>query len=226
MHIPHHQHLLLLATGAARNKVSKAGQSKPSPAYGPVAAKNNRVVPGLAQQAGELFQMAGPVGEDQAVAVLAECGEGVCDDLPCALLISDQVSADGRHTARAGRVGVAVVPVRSRVNVQHRGGPAGDYKRVLAGCVAVKCDGVPAWSYLHGDQIVELVAAVRGGGEPEPAPCWDLREASLAPFVPSPCAMCTTTAFTSDGVRFRRLQLIARGGPGRWGSRGGNTRRS
>jgi hypothetical protein len=50
------------------------------------AAKNNRVVPGLAQQVGELFQMAGPVGEDQAVAVLAECGEDVRGDLPGALL--------------------------------------------------------------------------------------------------------------------------------------------
>jgi len=29
--------LPLLATGAARNKVPRAGQSKPSPAYGPVA---------------------------------------------------------------------------------------------------------------------------------------------------------------------------------------------
>ena len=40
------------------------------------ATENDRVVPGLAQQAGEFFQMAGPVGEDQAVAVLAECREG------------------------------------------------------------------------------------------------------------------------------------------------------
>jgi hypothetical protein len=60
------------------------------------AAKKNRVVPGLAQQAGELFQMAGPVGEDQAVAVLAERGEDVRDDLPGALLVGGQVPADGR----------------------------------------------------------------------------------------------------------------------------------
>jgi hypothetical protein len=70
------------------------------------AAEYDRVVPGLAQQAGELFQVAGPVGEDQAVAVLAECGEDVRDDLPGALLISGQVPVDGRHAARAGGVGV------------------------------------------------------------------------------------------------------------------------
>ena len=90
-------------------------------------------MPGLAQQAGELFQMAGPVGEDQAVAVLTERGEDVRDDLPGALLISGQVPVDGRHAAGTGRVGVAVVPVRSRVNVQHRGGSAGARERALAG---------------------------------------------------------------------------------------------
>jgi hypothetical protein len=59
----------------------------------------------------------------------------------------------------AGRVGVAVVPVRSRVNVQHGERAAGAQKRVLAGCVAGKRDGVPDRSHLHGEQIVELVAA-------------------------------------------------------------------
>ena len=123
--------------------------------------------------------MAGPVGQDQVVAVLAECGEDVRDYLPGALLIIGQVPVDGRHAARAGRVGVAVVPVRSRVNVQHGGGTAGTQKRVLAGCVAGKRDGVPDRSHLHGDQVVELVAAVRGGGQPEPAPCRDLLDRVL-----------------------------------------------
>ena len=102
--------------------------------------------------------MAGPVGQDQAVAVLAECGEDVRYDLPGALLISGQVPVDGCHAAGAGRVCVAVVPVRSRVNVHHRRRPAGAQKRVLAGWVAGECDGVPDRSHLHGDQVVELVA--------------------------------------------------------------------
>jgi hypothetical protein len=139
----------------------QAGQRRRAALGAHPAAEDDRVVPGLAQQAGELFRMAGPVGEDQAVAVLAECGEDVRDDLPGALLISGQVPVDGRHAARAGRVGVAIVPVRSRVNVQHGSGPAGTQKRVLAGWVAGECDGVPDRSHLHGDQIVELVAAVR-----------------------------------------------------------------
>ena len=55
-----------------------------------------------------------------------------------------------------------------------RGGPAGARQRVLAGCAPGQCDGVPDRSHLHGDQVVKLVAAVRGGGQPEPAPCRDL----------------------------------------------------
>jgi len=86
----------------------------------------------------------------------------------------------GLRPARAGRVSIAVVPVRSRVNVQHGGGrPAGAQKRVLAGCVAGECDGVPDRSHLHSDQVVELVAAVRGGGQPEPALCRDLLDRVL-----------------------------------------------
>jgi hypothetical protein len=61
----------------------QAGQRRRAAVGTHPAAENNRVVSGFAQQAGELFQMAGPVGEDQAVAVLAECGE------------------DGRRTRRA-----------------------------------------------------------------------------------------------------------------------------
>jgi hypothetical protein len=38
---------------------------------------------------------------------------------------------------------------------------------------------VPDRSGLHGDQVVELVAAVRGGGQPEPAPCRDLLDGVL-----------------------------------------------
>jgi len=32
---------------------------------------------------------------------------------------------------------------------------------------------------LHGDQVVKLVAAVRGSGQPEPAPCRDLLDCVL-----------------------------------------------
>jgi len=69
----------------------QAGQRRRAALGTHPAAENKRLVPGLAQQVGEPFQMAGPVGEDQAVAILAECGEDVCGDLPCALLIRDQV---------------------------------------------------------------------------------------------------------------------------------------
>ena len=49
----------------------------------------------------------------------------------------------------------------------------------VSGGVVGKCDGVPNWSHLHGDQVVELVAAVWGGGQPEPAPGRDLLDRVL-----------------------------------------------
>ena len=64
-----------------------------------------------------------------------------------ALLVSGQVPVDGRYAARAGRLGVAVVPVGSRVNIQHGGGPPSAHERVVPGCVAGKCDGVPDRSH-------------------------------------------------------------------------------
>src|SRR6202044_1131505 len=88
------------------------------------AAEDNRVVPGVAKQAGDLFQMAGPVGEYQAVAVFAERGDDVRDDLPGALPVSSQVTVDGGDAAGAGRVGVTAVPVPGRVDVQDRDGTA------------------------------------------------------------------------------------------------------
>ena len=38
---------------------------------------------------------------------------------------------------------------------------------------------MPDRSDLHSDQVIELVAAVRGGGQPEPAPCRDLLDRML-----------------------------------------------
>src|SRR5206468_6000528 len=72
-----------------------------------------------------------------------------------------------------------VIRVRSRVNVQHGGASAGAQEGVLAGNAAGECDGVPDRSYLQGDQVIELVAAVRGGGQAEPAPCRDLLDRVL-----------------------------------------------
>ena len=130
------------------------------------AAEDDRVVPGLAQQAGEPFRVAGPVGQDQAVAVLAEGGENVRGYLPGALLVSGHVPVDDCHPAGAGRVGIAVIPVRGRMNVQNGRGPPGAGKGFLAGRVAGERDGVPDRSGLPGDQVIELGAAVGGGGQP------------------------------------------------------------
>jgi hypothetical protein len=145
----------------------------------------------------------------QAVAVPGERGKDVRGDLPGALFVSGQVPLDVRHPARAGRIGTTVVAVRSRLNVQHRGGPAGAWKRVLAASVADECDGVPDRSHLHGDQVVEFVAAVRGGGQPQPSPCGDLLDRVLE------CGGRDMVALVSDdetvpGGQFR--DVVAAGG--------------
>ena len=82
-------------------------------------------MPGVAEHVGQLFQVACPVGQDQAVSVLAERGGDVRDDLAGALLVGGQVPVDGSHPAGAGWFCVTVVPVGSRVDVQDGNGPAG-----------------------------------------------------------------------------------------------------
>ena len=52
-------------------------------------------------------------------------------------------------------------------------------ERVLASHVVRECDGVPDRSHLQGNLVIELVAAVRGRGQPEPTPCWDLLDRML-----------------------------------------------
>jgi hypothetical protein len=61
--------------------------------------------------------------------VLADCGEDVRDDLPGAILLGCQVPVDGRHTARARRVGVTVAAVQAAQfawQVEHDAAGAGD----------------------------------------------------------------------------------------------------
>jgi hypothetical protein len=103
----------LLGGGAARTRVSSAGQSNPSPAYGPVATasmggppgwsrasaavraltpamQDEGVVANRAQRVGELVQvLCGPVGEDEAVPALGQRNHHVGDDLPGWLLVGE-----------------------------------------------------------------------------------------------------------------------------------------
>jgi hypothetical protein len=146
----------LLATGAARNRVSSGGQPNPS------------------QRARDRLQVAGPVGEDKAVPAPAHGGCDVGGNLLVALVAGDEVLMNESHPAGCGRAGASGVAVRGRVDVQHRRWAfawcaSGQHVRGSGG-LPRDGDGVADRGALHTDQVVELVAPVRGSGQPEPAP--------------------------------------------------------
>jgi hypothetical protein len=126
----------------------------------------------------QLVQVRDPGGEDEAVPALRKRGGHVCDDLAGACLAGDQVGRSpssrrarrGRHRPRNSttwRAGAAPAWASARCAARQRRYPGGR----LAGTG----DGVPDRPGLHGDQVVELVAPVRRGGQPEPAARRDLR---------------------------------------------------
>jgi hypothetical protein len=155
----------LLATGAARNRVSSGRAVEPFPGvraggYGeqrrPVglpgepgdgcgpglraraAAQDHGIVPELAEGVGYFLQVAGPVGEDEAVPALGEGCRDVGDDLAGALVAGDQVLVDDGHPAGRGRAGVPGVAVGGRVEMEHWRGPP-------AGCAAGQHAGRATW---------------------------------------------------------------------------------
>ena len=102
----------------------------------------------------------------------------VGDYLLVALVAGDEVLVDEGHPAGCGRAGASGVAVGGRVDVQHRRGAsawcaAGQHVRSSGGLPG-DGDGVADRADLHADQVVELVAAVGGGGQPEPSPGSDL----------------------------------------------------
>ncbi len=131
----------------------------------------------------QLLQVRDPAGEDQAVPALRKRGGHISDDLAGARIAGDQVPVDHHHPAWHGRVRIAGVTVRRGMQVQHRSWPAtrraARQRRYPGRGLAGTCDGVPDRPGLHGDQVVELVAPVRRGGQPEPAACRDLLDRVL-----------------------------------------------
>ena len=200
----------MFATGAARNagvqwravesfpgvRAGRDGEQRrpvglprePGDGCGPglrarAAAQDHGIVPELAEGAGHFLQVAGPVGEDEAVPVLGGGCRDVGDDLAGALVAGDQVLVDDGHPAGRGRAGGAVVAVGGRVDVQHRRGPpagcaAGQHVHAFGG-VPGRGDGVADRAGLHADEVIELVAPVGGGGQPEPPPGGDLPDGVL-----------------------------------------------
>jgi hypothetical protein len=136
-----------------------------------------------AQRVGEFVQVRGPVGEDEAGPALGQRGCHVGDDLQGPRLVGDQVLVDDGDAARRGRAGVPGVAVPGRVEVEYESRAfawvsAGQRRDAIGGPSGTG-DGMPDLTDLHGDEVVELVAPVRGGGQSKPAPDRDLLDGVL-----------------------------------------------
>jgi len=106
-------------------------------------------------------------------------------DLAHSLVIGCQIAVDRRHPARCLRVGITVVTVGGLVNVKNRpwrgqdpgcsdAGQGEFLATQVCGALARQADRVPDLSDLPGDEVVELVSPVRGGGQPKPSASGDL----------------------------------------------------
>ena len=117
--------------------------------------------------------MRGPLGEDQAVPPAGERGQDVGEHLLVAGLVGSEVPVDGGDPARSRRIGLAAVDELGQVHGEGSfwrptGCRGGEGARLRG------AHGVPDRAQLQRDQIVEFVATVRGGGQPEPPPGGDL----------------------------------------------------
>ena len=111
--------------------------------------------------------MGGPLGQDEAVATAAECFDDVVEDLFVACVVLGQRAVDRRDRAGHGQVDV-LLTCRNLVGWttrtgRGRSGPAPSRVSGLGGV-----EGVPDRTELESDEVVESVAAVGRGGEPEP----------------------------------------------------------
>jgi len=87
---------------------------------------------------------------------------------PCPIFVGGQVLVDNGDPAGCGWAGVTCVAVVGRVKMEHGDwsparGSAGQHGNAVIGR-AEAGDGMPDRSDLHGDEVIELVSPVRGGG--------------------------------------------------------------
>ncbi len=148
------------------------------------AAQHDRVERTLPELVSEPFDAGCPLGEQQAAPAAFQRGDHVIDDLGEAGVVGDEVAVDGRHAAGLRRVGVTEVAVGGVVHVEYGGRALGGLFKFELGRAVLAWwrglgDGVADRTQLEGDQVIELVAAVRGGGEPEPAAGRDLLDGVL-----------------------------------------------
>jgi len=97
--------------------------------------------------------------------------QDVADDLFQSRVVVDEVTVDGGHAAGGLWVGEAVVAVVGVLECEH--GPGSRGQLVIEGVAGGGADRVSHGSELGVDELIELVAAVGGCGQPEPVPRGD-----------------------------------------------------
>src|SRR4051794_6694378 len=121
-----------------------------------------------------MVQVPGPLGEHQAVPTTGQSGNHIVGDLTGASVVGDQVPVDGGDAAGGRRFGVAGVAEAGRVDVQDRFRCLCVRRAAADGAGGRLDEGVADRAQLEGDEVVELVASVRGRGQTEPAASRDL----------------------------------------------------
>jgi hypothetical protein len=157
---------------------SEAFQGCASSLHSHPAAKYHRIAPNLTQDVDQPVDVAGPLGQDQAVPATFEGSGDVSGHLPGPRLVGDQGAVDRCDSAGSGRVGSTAVSEHRGMHDQHRFGS-------VLGRGATECAGrdcahrVPNRPGLQRDEIVELVSPIGGGRQAEPASRRDLSDRVL-----------------------------------------------
>jgi hypothetical protein len=136
------------------------------------AAQRDGIVAACGELHGQPFEVAGPLREHKAVPSALAGVDDVLDDVLKPLVVSDEVAVYGRHASRRLWARVAVVGLAGGMHQQYR-----VRDRSIDGGEGVSGsprDRVPDRPDLEGDEVVELITAVRRRGQAEPTSSGDL----------------------------------------------------
>lgn len=130
------------------------------------ALEDDRVESAVDQFGGEVVDVRGALRQDETVTSSAVGLDDVGQDLLVAVVVFGQGSVDCSDGAGDREVEVGLDAEPCRVDVEDRLWPVGrgSFEGVGVGVL----EGVPDGAELESDQVIQAVAAVGRGGEPEP----------------------------------------------------------
>lgn len=141
------------------------------------ALEDDRVQSSLGECRGEVVDVGGSLGEDEAVAAATECLLYIGECLSVACRVYGQRAMDGCDSARDGQVDWVLHPERGGVDNEHGAGPVSI--STFEGVGVGVSEGVEDGAELEADQVVEAVAPIGSGGESEPVARGDRADGGL-----------------------------------------------